>query len=349
VRTDVVSRPPERRSRTLILVAAASLLLTLLLVALFLLRSRDPMVAVTSTPPGAQILFAGEEQGTTPARLRVKVGTTLTLRKDGFRDAEVTLAGAKQSSLHADLAPKAVAVTSDPAGATVLAAGKELGTTPLAYEGTAGVALTFHKEGFADRTLTVSPGQRELHAELAPDPWSEARILDAAALARELLRLRGGDTGLSLTFAPPSAAALPRFLLGEILHFQALSPRAGSLSLFALSADGTIFCVYPSRTRPAVLLGAGQSAALPLADDAHAVTIQASEPLGRDVVFALASTAPLPPPPPGDTTNAWLTVYRFVPGSGNPALAFARWVAAVRGQKETSLAALEMEVVSHQP
>jgi hypothetical protein len=349
VRTQVVSRPTGRRSRTLLFAVAVSLLLTLVLLALLLARPHDPMVAVTSNPPGAQILFAGEEQGTTPVRLRVKVGTTLTLRKDGFRDAEVTLAAPKQTSLNADLVPKAVAVTSDPAGATVLAAGRELGTTPLAYEGAAGVALTFHKEGFADRTLTVPPGQRELHAELARDPWSDTRLTDAAALADELLRLRGGDTGLSLAFEPPPSATLPRIPLGEVLHFRALSPRAGSLTFFALSADGTIFCVYPSRKRPAAPLVAGQSVSLPLPDDAHAVAIQASEPLGRDVIFALASTAPPPPPPVGDTSNEWLTVYRFAPGAGNPALAFARWVAAVRGQKETSLAALEMEVVARQP
>jgi serine/threonine protein kinase len=345
--TPTVSIPvPPRRRWPLVLAAVVSLALTLLLVALLLLRNRAPLVEVTSNPPGAQILYAGEAKGTTPAHLRIKVGTTLTLRMDEFRDAEVTRAKPSQKVLHAELALKAVAVTSDPAGATVLAAGRELGVTPLDYAGEAGAALTFRKEGFTDRTATVARGQRELHVELVPDPWSAARIAEPSALALELLRLRSNDGSLTLSFASPPPPLLPRLPLETVLRFRAISAHAGSLILFALSSDGTIFCVYPSRSRPAVPLAAGAEIALPLADDERTgLVLEASEPLGRDVVFALVSKAPLPPPPAGDTTREWLSVYRFIPGADNPALAFGRWVAAARGQRDTALAALEVEVV----
>jgi serine/threonine protein kinase len=345
--TPTVSVPvPPRRRRTLALAVAASLALTLLLVMLLLMRGRDPMVDVTSNPPGAQILYAGETVGTTPARLRIKAGTTLTLRKEEFRDAEVTFANPSRKVLHAELVPKAVAVTSDPAGATILVAGRELGVTPLDYAGESGAALTFHKEGYTDRTATVARGQRELHVELerVPDPWSAAWITEPAALALELLRLRSNDGSLTLSFAsPPPPSRLP---LETVLRFRAVSAHAGSLVFFALSSDGTILCVYPSRSRSAVPLAAGAEVALPLADDERAgLILQASEPLGRDVVFALVSKTSLPPPPVGDTTQEWLSVYRFVPGTDNSALAFGRWVAAARHQPDTALAALEMEVV----
>jgi len=343
--TPTVSVPvPPRRRRTLALAVAASLTLTLLLVALLLLRNRTPMVGITSNPSGAQILYAGEVLGTTPAHLRVKVGATLTLRMDEFRDAEVTRAKPSQKVLHAVLAPKAVALTSTPVGATVLVAGRELGITPLDYAGEAGAALTFRKEGFADRTAIVDHGQRELHVELVPDLWSAARIMEPSALALELLRLRSNDGSLTLSFAPPPLS--PRLPLETVLRFQAVSAQAGSLILFALSSDGTIFCVYPSRSRPAVPLAAGAEISLPLADDERAgLILEASEPLGRDIVFALVSKAPLPPPPGGDTTKEWISVYRFVPGADNPALAFGRWVAAARNQRDTALAAVEMEVI----
>ena len=344
--TPTVSVPaPPRRRRTLVLAVAASLVLLLLLLALLLLRGRDPMVNVTSNPPGAQILYASETVGTTPARMRIKVGRTLTLRKEEFRDAEVTLTGPSQKVLHAELVPQAVAVTSNPRGATVLLADRELGVTPLDYVGEARAALTFRKEGFVDRTATVARGQRELHVELVPDPWSAARITEPAALALELLRLRSNDGSLTLSFAPPPPP-LPRLPLETILRFRAISAQAGSLVLFALSSDGTIFCVYPSRSRSAVSLAAGAEIPLPLADDERAgLVLEASEPLGRDIVFALVSKTPLPPPPVGDTAKEWLSVYRFIPGASNPALIFGRWVAAARGQRDTALAALEMEVV----
>lgn len=344
--TPTVSVPaPPRHRRMLALAVAASLALTLLLVAFLLLRGRNPMVGITSNPSGAQILYAGEAVGTTPAHLRIKVGTTLTLRKEEFRDAEVTLAGPSQKVLHAELAPKAVAVTSDPAGATVLVAGRKLGVTPLDYAGESGVALTFRKEGFADRTATIAHGQRELHIELVPDLWSAARIAEPAALALELLRLRSNDGGLMLSFAPPPPP-LPRLPIETVLRFRVVSAHSGSLVLFVLSSDGTIFCVYPSPSRPTVPLAAGAEISLPLADDERAgLVLQASTPLGRDVVFALVSKAPLPTQPVGDTTQEWLSIYRFVPGVDNPALAFGRWVAAASGQRDTALAALEMEVV----
>lgn len=100
---------PQRKQRKLSPVKVAALavggLLLLAAAILFLLPSRSAKVAITSEPPGAVVWYRQQRVGVTPLAERVKLGTELTFRKQGFREARVKLAGAGQKTLHAVLEP----------------------------------------------------------------------------------------------------------------------------------------------------------------------------------------------------------------------------------------------------
>ncbi len=94
-------------------------------------------VAVTSAPPGAEILADGKPAGTAPVELALAEGAhelTAKYRTWPEQKRSVTAERAKAGEAAFDFPGGSVKITSAPGGATVLANGTELGRTPLLIE-----------------------------------------------------------------------------------------------------------------------------------------------------------------------------------------------------------------------
>jgi uncharacterized protein (TIGR02266 family) len=93
-------------------------------------------VRVETTPPGAQVWVGDASKGPAPVDLHLPAGQAVTVkaRKAGYREAsqEVTPAqGAPASvSLALEALPRVLAITSEPAGASITIAGRLEGRTP---------------------------------------------------------------------------------------------------------------------------------------------------------------------------------------------------------------------------
>jgi len=327
---------------------AAGVLVLLLILVVVLLPTTAVRVDVTSEPPGAQVLVGGKVLGETPWEdVLVKIGTELVLRLDGYEDAAVVLTSAEQKVLHADLVRRAVAMemTSEPTGATVRAAGEELGKTPLEVEVDPAVELSFELAGFETATATPDPEQGRLHVVLQPLPFAAERVSDAASLARELLRLSTDDGELRLTLEGISAPSPIRLAIGTPLQFALESDRAAFAVLFYLTSDGTLTCLYPYPALPVVELRPGERRLLPAPEEG--IRFTATPPAGRDFVFLFAAPSPPMPPAGEPSLPGERAVYPLRLGeASNPAVAFAGWLAELRRQDPaaTRLVALEVEI-----
>ncbi len=343
------ARPARRTLR--IAALAAGVLVLLLILVVVLLPTTAVRIDVTSEPPGAQVLVGGEVLAETPWEdVLVKIGTELVLCLDGYEDAAVVLASAEQKVLHADLVRRAVAMsmTSEPAGATVRAAGEELGKTPIEAEVDPAVELSFELDGFETATATPDPEQDRLHVVLQPLPFAAERVSDAASLARELLRLGTGDGELRLTLEGISAPPPIHLPVGTPLQFALESDRAAFAVLFYLTSDGTLTCLYPHPALPVVELQPGERRLLPAPEEG--IRFTATPPAGRDFVFLLAAPSPPRPPAGEPSLPGERPVYPLRLGAAsNPAVAFAGWLAELRRQDPaaTRLVALEVVVTSH--
>jgi serine/threonine protein kinase len=92
---------------------------------------------VTSEPTGAEISIDGKSRGRTPLRLDLPVRShELVAHLDGWPDEQqrIDVDAQHENTAHFVFANGSVKITSAPAGATVMANGKELGQTPLVIE-----------------------------------------------------------------------------------------------------------------------------------------------------------------------------------------------------------------------
>jgi hypothetical protein len=155
-------------------------------------------------------------------------------------------------------------------------------------------------------------------------PWESST---PTALANSLLGLATTGRGLVLDLDPPRGSGPARLAVGSQLRFRASSDRRAYLALFALSSDGTLTCLYPGPQGRTLEVAPGQSLVLPRPEDEQAgFELATTPPLGRDLIFLLASERPLPALPAGKV-SPWVTEYPFVPGvADKPAARFARWV-----------------------
>ena len=97
----------------------------------------DADLTVTSEPAGAEISLDGKAAGHTPLRLKLPARShEVTARLDGWPDElqRIQVEPHGQNATHFVFANGSVKITSAPAGATVLADGRELGQTPLVIE-----------------------------------------------------------------------------------------------------------------------------------------------------------------------------------------------------------------------
>ncbi|MEO1369990.1 MAG: PEGA domain-containing protein, partial [Acidobacteriota bacterium] len=149
-----------------------------------------------SEPSGARLRVDGRDVGRTPASVELLEGARVyTLSRAGFaprRGSVTVVAGQDQGVGPVELRPSDgnVAVTSEPAGATVRVGGRYRGETPLdlALEPGREHTLLFEKAGHTavERRLSLDPGEaREVHAELAAEVGElELQIFPADARVR---------------------------------------------------------------------------------------------------------------------------------------------------------------------
>ena len=171
---------------------------------------------------------------------------------------------------------------------------------------------------------------------------TESKGVQSTAESRRdwLLSVARTDQGLSIalnTLHPDN-----RIPVETPLRFTVSSTRSAYLVLFVLSSDGDITCLYPAPGGEAIRIEAGKSLTLPLDQDRYAgFEPKASEPLGRDIYFVLASER-LPPPLPMGDVGAWTTTYRATADTSSH---FARWLQGLVEDAGASVAAHEVEIV----
>lgn len=179
-----------------------------------------------------------------------------------------------------------------------------------------------------------------------PSPPSVAVQEAAKDQQDRLLGAARSDRGLSIELDPPFPEN--RIPVGTPLRFRVSSSRSAYLAFFAVSSNGDITCLYPAPGGESLRIGPGERLRLPLDQDRSAgFEPTATEPLGRDVYFLLASEQVLPPPPSG-TADFWKTTYSFTAGeAASPAARFADWVRSLLANDGSPIrmAACEVEVV----
>jgi len=95
------------------------------------------MTKITSEPTGAEIFVDGKSHGRTPLHLDLPVRShELVAHLTGWRDEQqkIDVDAQRENMAHFVFANGSVKITSAPAGATVIANGRELGQTPLVVE-----------------------------------------------------------------------------------------------------------------------------------------------------------------------------------------------------------------------
>jgi serine/threonine protein kinase len=183
-------------------------------------------------------------------------------------------------------------------------------------------------------------GVRQRGDEPALTTSLEAGRAAAEAQRDWLLRAARSAQGLSIALDPPHPGN--RIPVETSLRFKVFSSRSAYLVILVLSSNGDWTCLYPAPGGEAIRIGAGKSLTLPLEQDRLAgFDPSASEPLGRDVYFALASER-LPPPLPVGDADLWTTTYR---PTADSAPDFADWIKRHLEDAGAAVAAHEVEVV----
>ncbi len=98
------------------------------------------------------------------------------------------------------------------------------------------------------------------------------------------------------------------------------------MMLFFLASDGTITALYPNRMRPSVALAPHTDVVLPFPADGLALT--ATQPVGHQWVFLVATQRPLALPSVGGITPGHRhTVYPLISGQPTePAPRLMEWL-----------------------
>lgn len=140
---------------------------------------RAERVLVSSNVSGATVTVDGDTIGTTPATAEMPVDlasrsgpTTITVSKRGYHTETVTTEVTPPDTVSVPLQKvrKPVVVSSQPAGATVLVDGQEVGTTPYVGQYWVGreVDVEVRAEGYLTQSYTDVSSEAGVHAELTP-------------------------------------------------------------------------------------------------------------------------------------------------------------------------------------
>lgn len=183
-------------------------------------------IAVTSTPPGAQIFADGRPAGTAPVELALAEGPheiAARYRKWPEQKSTVQVDRAQSGAAAFEFAPGNVKITSSPGGASVFAGGTELGRTPLLLEDLepGRVSYEIRLAGFKNLEVTgdVQPGGQT---------FLPARFENRAGPVRG----QSWENSLGMKFAP----------VGEVL-----------VGVWPVRVrDFEVFCTSTARARPAV-------------------------------------------------------------------------------------------------
>ena len=152
------------RSRNFRMALAATLTVVLLgggTAGLRYLRNRSTVVAIGSTPPGADVSLDGEYVGRTPLRIRIDkpVGRRVHLGKEGYQPVDRVLEGGEiDFDIPLKAIPFVISVVTDPPGASVFLNQVQVGTTPLAalQVPTAGIQeLRIRTKGYQEWSAAV--------------------------------------------------------------------------------------------------------------------------------------------------------------------------------------------------
>jgi eukaryotic-like serine/threonine-protein kinase len=183
-------------------------------------------LAVTSTPPGAQIFADGQPAGTAPVELALAEGPheiAARFRKWPEQKSTVQVDRAQPGTAAFEFATGNVKITSSPGGAAVFADGAELGRTPLLIEDLepGRVRYEIRLAGFKNLEVTgdVQPGGQT---------FLPARFVNRAGPVRG----QPWENSLGMKFAP----------VGEVL-----------IGVWPVRVqDFEVFCTSTARARPAV-------------------------------------------------------------------------------------------------
>jgi hypothetical protein len=198
-------RAPEGASRGVVAALGLAIATMFALIAVVawprLVSSRKVDVKIHTEPPGVAVIIEGKNVGVAEnGELTVpdlEVGRTYPLegRLEGYDTAVSAIkVNNKGNVFSIKLRPIAAAVTlnTDPPGATIVVAGKEIGKTPKVvtdFPPSATVSVTFRKDGFAPITTLVS----------VPAPGKETSISQPLSVAADL-------ASVVLISDPPGAA-----------------------------------------------------------------------------------------------------------------------------------------------
>ena len=129
-------------------------------------------VTITSEPNGAHVLVDRQPRGTTPLRVNLPAQHhTVIAHLDGWPDEQqdIDIAPGRDNPVNFVFANGSVKITTAPAGATVLADGRELGQTPLVIEDVRPGAVSYELRlpGYKPKTVPgkVEPQQQLFLAE----------------------------------------------------------------------------------------------------------------------------------------------------------------------------------------
>jgi len=191
----------------------------------FTLEKLPGLVDITSTPDDAEIFLDGKSLGSAPlAEVSISGGKhELRCVLDRYQDwqQEIDVQGqGKHQSVHCELQPAwgRVFVVTNPAGATVLENGREIGVTPLTVELDQGKhELLLQEDGYAPFTMNVDvePGktltppvvtleQKPIQLALRSTPVGAKVTLDGSSQGKTPLKIslnRGGSHTIRFSMA----------------------------------------------------------------------------------------------------------------------------------------------------
>jgi hypothetical protein len=138
-----------------------------------------PVITVTASPAGAQILRAGNVLGKGSIKLDVGEAMQLEVRADRYYPQSVTISPESAAQVKVDLkAMPYVTLSSDPAGAEARANGSLIGVTPVELLVEKETSVELSKEGFVSKTVVLTATDRQVSATLDAVPPPTPVITD---------------------------------------------------------------------------------------------------------------------------------------------------------------------------